>query len=196
MAVKEINDQSGGRAVANYDSVTEGGKIVQQALDKWGRIDVSFVPERRRRELTTEGADPHQQRRHPEGQVVQGHDRRGMEHHRASPRQGSVRLHQGCLARYAQAEVWSHHQRASSSSPLTLAHASLEQTASAAGIYGNFGQANYSAAKLALVAFSKTLAREGAKVRLSSCVLPTPKLTNAHSTTFTRTPSPPWLPRK
>lgn len=42
-AVKEINDKSGGRAIANYDSVTEGGKIVQQALDKWGRIDVSFA---------------------------------------------------------------------------------------------------------------------------------------------------------
>ncbi|KAG6857234.1 hypothetical protein H0H87_007653 [Tephrocybe sp. NHM501043] len=36
-------------------------------------------------------------------------------------------------------------------------------TASAAGLYGNFGQANYSAAKMGLVAFSKTLAREGAK---------------------------------
>ena len=40
------------------------------------------------------------------------------------------------------------------------------QTASAAGIYGNFGQANYSAAKLALVAFSKTLGREGAKYNI------------------------------
>lgn len=38
--------------------------------------------------------------------------------------------------------------------------------ASAAGIYGNFGQANYSAAKLAMVAFSKTLAIEGAKYNI------------------------------
>lgn len=36
-------------------------------------------------------------------------------------------------------------------------------TASAAGIYGNFGQANYSAAKLALHGFSMSLAREGQK---------------------------------
>ncbi len=36
-------------------------------------------------------------------------------------------------------------------------------TASAAGIYGNFGQANYSAAKLALVGFGNTLALEGEK---------------------------------
>lgn len=34
-------------------------------------------------------------------------------------------------------------------------------TASAAGIYGNFGQANYSAAKLALASFGFSLAREG-----------------------------------
>ncbi|KAH8100086.1 multifunctional beta-oxidation protein [Cristinia sonorae] len=36
-------------------------------------------------------------------------------------------------------------------------------TSSAAGLYGNFGQTNYSAAKMGLVAFTKTLAREGAK---------------------------------
>ncbi|TPX42713.1 hypothetical protein SeLEV6574_g05450 [Synchytrium endobioticum] len=36
-------------------------------------------------------------------------------------------------------------------------------TASAAGIYGNYGQANYSAAKFALHGFTLTLAREGAK---------------------------------
>ncbi len=36
-------------------------------------------------------------------------------------------------------------------------------TSSAAGIYGNFGQANYSAAKLALVGFGQTLALEGKK---------------------------------
>ena len=36
-------------------------------------------------------------------------------------------------------------------------------TSSAAGIYGNFGQANYSAAKLGLVGFASTLALEGSK---------------------------------
>lgn len=39
-------------------------------------------------------------------------------------------------------------------------------TSSAAGLYGNFGQANYSSAKLALVAFSKTLAIEGEKYNI------------------------------
>lgn len=36
-------------------------------------------------------------------------------------------------------------------------------TSSAAGIYGNYGQANYSAAKLALYGFGRSLAKEGQK---------------------------------
>ncbi|OYW92744.1 MAG: serine/threonine protein kinase [Pseudomonadales bacterium 32-61-5] len=37
--VEEIR-QAGGTAVASHDSVTDGGKIVQQALDSFGRLDV------------------------------------------------------------------------------------------------------------------------------------------------------------
>lgn len=36
-------------------------------------------------------------------------------------------------------------------------------TASAAGIYGNYGQANYGSAKLALYGFGRSLAKEGVK---------------------------------
>nr|POF00987.1 peroxisomal hydratase-dehydrogenase-epimerase [Quercus suber] len=39
-------------------------------------------------------------------------------------------------------------------------------TASAAGLFGNFGQTNYSAAKLALVGFTETLAKEGLKYNI------------------------------
>jgi multifunctional beta-oxidation protein len=39
-------------------------------------------------------------------------------------------------------------------------------TASAAGLFGNFGQTNYSAAKLAQVGFSETLAKEGFKYNI------------------------------
>ena len=39
----------------------------------------------------------------------------------------------------------------------------IVNTASTSGIYGNFGQANYAAAKLGILGFSRTLALEGAK---------------------------------
>lgn len=39
MVVEEIK-AAGGEAVANYDSVTDGDKIVQTAIDTWGRVDI------------------------------------------------------------------------------------------------------------------------------------------------------------
>ncbi|KAF8623667.1 hypothetical protein AX17_007365 [Amanita inopinata Kibby_2008] len=42
---------------------------------------------------------------------------------------------------------------------------------SAAGLYGNFGQANYSAAKMGLIGYTKTLAREGAKYGIKATVV-------------------------
>jgi 3-hydroxyacyl-CoA dehydrogenase/3a,7a,12a-trihydroxy-5b-cholest-24-enoyl-CoA hydratase len=44
-------------------------------------------------------------------------------------------------------------------------------TTSAAGLYGNFGQANYSAAKLAIVGLAKTLAHEGMKNNIRANVI-------------------------
>ncbi|EIW57317.1 multifunctional beta-oxidation protein [Trametes versicolor FP-101664 SS1] len=47
----------------------------------------------------------------------------------------------------------------------------IVNTASAAGLYGNFGQANYSAAKMGLVGFTKALAAEGARFNIKATVI-------------------------
>src|SRR6202022_1552104 len=47
----------------------------------------------------------------------------------------------------------------------------IVNTASATGLYGSFGQTNYSAAKLGMVAFTETLAKEGAKYNILANVI-------------------------
>ncbi len=50
----------------------------------------------------------------------------------------------------------------------------IAMTTSSTGLYGNFGQSNYGAAKLALVGFMQTLALEGAKYDIRvNCLAPT-----------------------
>jgi NAD(P)-dependent dehydrogenase (short-subunit alcohol dehydrogenase family) len=50
----------------------------------------------------------------------------------------------------------------------------IVMTTSSSGLYGNFGQANYSAAKMALVGLMQTLALEGAKQNIRvNCLAPT-----------------------
>ena len=48
------------------------------------------------------------------------------------------------------------------------AYGRILMTTSSTGLYGNFGQANYGAAKLALVGFMKTLSIEGAKYNVKT----------------------------
>jgi len=120
---------AGGEAVANYDSVTDGDKIVQTALDNFGRIDVvinnaGILRDKSFAKMTDDDWDL----------VYQVHVK------------GAYKVSHA---------AWPHMREAE--------YGRILFTASAAGIYGNFGQANYSMAKLGLHGLSQTLALEGKK---------------------------------
>src|SRR5262245_2814048 len=126
--VEEIK-ASGGDAVANADSVESGDKIVQCALDTWGRIDIvvnnaGILRDTSFQKLSDEDWDL----------IYRVHVLGGFRVTRAA---------------------WNHMRDAG--------YGRIIFTASAAGIYGNFGQANYAMAKLGLVGLSNTLAIEGRK---------------------------------
>ncbi|XP_071997246.1 peroxisomal multifunctional enzyme type 2 [Engystomops pustulosus] len=126
--VEEIRAK-GGKAVANYDSVEAGEKLIQAALDAFGRIDIvinnaGILRDRSFARISDADWD-----------II----------HR-------VHLRGSFLVTRA---AWNHMKNQK--------FGRIIMTSSAAGIYGNFGQANYSAAKLGLVGLSNTLALEGVK---------------------------------
>ncbi|XP_027195391.2 peroxisomal Multifunctional enzyme type 2 [Dermatophagoides pteronyssinus] len=128
LVVNEIR-QRGGQAVADYNSVEEGEKIVQTAIDNFGRIDIlinnaGILRDKSMMKMTPEDFD-----------LV----------HR-------VHLRGSFLTTKA---AWPYFRQQN--------YGRIIMTASPSGIYGNFGQANYSSAKLGLLALAKTLAIEGSK---------------------------------
>ncbi|KAJ7994354.1 hypothetical protein DPEC_G00264990 [Dallia pectoralis] len=126
--VEEIKSK-GGKAVANYDSVEDGEKVIQTALDSFGRIDI----------------------------VV---NNAGILRDRSFARTSDLdwdlihRVHLRGSFMVSRA-AWNHMKNQK--------FGRIIMTASAAGIYGNFGQANYSSAKLGLLGLANTLAIEGQK---------------------------------
>ncbi|XP_057346705.1 peroxisomal multifunctional enzyme type 2 [Manis pentadactyla] len=126
--VAEIR-RKGGKAVANYDSVEAGEKIVKTALDAFGRIDIvvnnaGILRDRTFGRISDEDWD-----------II----------HRVHLR-GSFQVTRA---------AWDHMKKQN--------FGRIIMTSSASGIYGNFGQANYSAAKLGLLGLANTLAIEGKK---------------------------------
>ncbi|XP_071397449.1 peroxisomal multifunctional enzyme type 2 isoform X2 [Centroberyx affinis] len=129
--VEEIRAK-GGKAVANYDSVEDGEKLIQTALDTFGRIDI----------------------------VV---NNAGILRDRSFARTSDLdwdlihRVHLRGSFMVTRA-AWNHMKNQK--------FGRIIMTSSAAGIYGNFGQANYSAAKLGMLGLANTLAIEGQKYNI------------------------------
>ena len=118
---------AGGDAVANGDSVEDGARIVEAAMDTFGRIDAVINNAGILRDSTF---------------------------HKMSDEDWKLiqKVHLG--GSYAVTRAAWPHMRAAG-------YGRVIMTASGAGIYGNFGQANYSAAKLGLHGMAQTLAIEG-----------------------------------
>ncbi|GIY49388.1 hypothetical protein CDAR_600721 [Caerostris darwini] len=129
--VQEIKAK-GGKAVANYDSVEEGEKIVKTAIDNFGRIDILInnAGILRDKSFTNIKID--------DWDLI----------HKVHLRGSFI------ITRAA----WPYFRKQK--------YGRVIMTASGAGIYGNFGQSNYSSAKLGVLGLSNTLAIEGKKYNI------------------------------
>ncbi|MFO0552387.1 MAG: SDR family NAD(P)-dependent oxidoreductase [Polyangiaceae bacterium] len=120
---------AGGDAIANYDSVEHGDKIVKAAIDAFGKIDIV---------------------------VNNAGILRDSSFQKMSDEDWDLIYRVHVLGSYRVTKAaWPHMRDAK--------FGRIIMTASAAGIYGNFGQANYAMAKMGLIGFAQTLALEGKK---------------------------------
>ncbi|XP_076668562.1 peroxisomal multifunctional enzyme type 2 isoform X2 [Andrena cerasifolii] len=137
--VEEIR-RNGGKAVANYDSVLDGAKIVKTAIDAFGRVDIVVNNAGILRDKSfAKMADT-------DWDLIQG-------------------VHLKGAFRTTQA-AWPYFAKQN--------YGRVIMTSSNSGIYGNFGQANYSSAKMGLVGLANTLAIEGKKKNIhTNVIIPT-----------------------
>lgn len=136
MVVNEIK-AAGGKAVANYDSVENGEKIIETAIKEFGRIDILINNAGILRDISFKNM------KDEDWDLI-------------------FKVHVKGSYKTARA-AWPYFRKQK--------FGRVINTASAAGLFGNFGQANYSAAKLAMVGFTETLAKEGIKYNILSNVI-------------------------
>merc|ERR1719326_1482252 len=134
--VEEI-EAMGGCAIPNFDSVVDGDKVVQTALDEWGRVDIL---------INNAGI------------------LRDVSFHKMTDKDWDLINQVHVQGAYKTT-------RAAWESMRENRYGRIVNVTSAAGLYGNFGQANYSAAKLGIVGFTQTLAIEGEKRNIQANVI-------------------------
>jgi 3-hydroxyacyl-CoA dehydrogenase/3a,7a,12a-trihydroxy-5b-cholest-24-enoyl-CoA hydratase len=136
--VEEIKAM-GSKAVANYDSVEHGEKIVKTALDAFGKIDIV---------INNAGI------------------LRDVSFSKMTDRDWDLIFLVHVRGAYSVTKAAWDVMRKQQFGRIIM-------TTSAAGLYGNFGQANYAAAKIALVGFATTLAKEGGSKNVHcNCIAP------------------------
>ncbi|KAH8911467.1 NAD(P)-binding protein [Coniochaeta sp. PMI_546] len=136
VVVNEIK-AAGGKAVANYDSVENGDRIIDTAIKAFGRIDILINNAGILRDVSFKNM------KDEDWDLI-------------------FKVHVKGSYKCARA-AWPYFRKQK--------YGRVINTASAAGLFGNFGQANYSAAKLAMVGFTETLAKEGLKYNIISNVI-------------------------
>lgn len=137
--VEEIR-RNGGNAVANYNSVLDGAKIVKTAIDAFGRVDVVVNNAGILRDKSFA------KMRDTDWDMIQDVHLKG-----------AFRITQAAWPYFAKQNF-----------------GRVIMTSSNSGVYGNFGQANYSAAKMGLVGLANTLAIEGKKKNIhTNVIIPT-----------------------
>lgn len=126
--VNEIKAK-GGVAVANYDSVEDGDKIIKTAVDNFGKVDILLNNAGILRDISF------QKMKDQDWELI-------------------FKVHVYGSYKCAKA-AWNIMRE--------QGYGRIINTSSAAGLFGSFGQTNYSAAKLALHGFTQALAKEGEK---------------------------------
>jgi len=139
---KQIIEQSGGQAEINTDSVadwTSAQKIIQAALDHFGRIDVV---------------------------VNNAGILRDVIFHKMTPEDWTAVINVHLNGSFYTSRAAAEYYRKQESG-------SFVHITSTSGLIGNFGQANYSAAKLGITALSKSIALDMRRFNVrSNCIAP------------------------